>query len=137
MEFLLFLSEQWLLVSILLVLVALLVFTESRKGGAAIGVHELTRLVNSENALVLDLRESKEFAAGHITGAINIPFAKFKDRAAELEKYRNKPIILVDKMGQHASSTGNQLARDGYAVRRLRGGMSEWTGQNLPVIKGQ
>lgn len=137
MDFLLFLSEQWVLVSVLLVLVALLIFTENRKSGSSIGVHELTKMVNKNDAVILDLRDGKEFSSGHITGAFNIPYTKFKERSAELEKYREKPIILVDKMGQHTSTIGKQLAKEGYLVSRLSGGMAEWVAQSLPVIRKQ
>ena len=67
--------EQWVLVSILAVLVVAFLVLESRKGGSTISHHQATRLLNSGDAVLVDLRDSKEFKAGHIVDAINIPFS--------------------------------------------------------------
>ena len=64
MDFFVFISEQWILVSLLVLLIYVFAFTERIKGGKPIGIHEVTRLLNSEEAVLLDVRESKEFSAG-------------------------------------------------------------------------
>ncbi len=133
-QFLIFLSTQWPLVGILLALVGLFLWNENRRAGDSITVHQLTYQVNNANALVVDLREPKEFREGHVVDALNIPFAKVADRVGELDKAR--PVILVDKLGQHSASVGRTLKQSGFQVMRLTGGMSEWTASNLPVIKG-
>ena len=56
------------------------------------------------------------------------------ERAVELDKYKDKIIILADKLGQHAGHVGQVLTKRGMNVRRLNGGMSEWAAQNLPVV---
>jgi len=98
--------------------------------------HEVTRMLNNNLAILLDVRESKEFSGGHIVDAVNIPYAKLGDRVDELKKHEGKTIIVVDKMGQHAGAAGRQLKEKGFNVSRLQGGMVEWTSQNLPVVKG-
>lgn len=135
MDVLVFVTEQWMLVSILLGLIFLYVFTEKQKGGKAISSHELTRMVNDGSAVVLDVREAKDYKAGHIVDAVNIPFAAMEKRIVELDKHEGKTIVIVDKMGQHAGAVGKQLAQRGFAISRLSGGMMDWQGQNLPVIK--
>ncbi|NHO85443.1 rhodanese-like domain-containing protein [Pseudoteredinibacter isoporae] len=130
-----FVTEQWLLVSILLGLIFFYVFTEKQKGGKTISSHELTRLVNDGEAVILDVRETKEFNAGHIVDALNIPFNTMEKRIVELDKHEGKTIVVVDKMGQHAGAVGKQLAQRGFSVNRLSGGMMDWQGQNLPVVK--
>lgn len=134
MDFFVFISEQWLLVSIGLVLIYLLAITEGAKGGKPLSTHDITRLLNTEEGVVVDVRPKNEFDTGHITGALNIPFAKIAERKAELEKYKDKTLILADKVGQHAGAVGKQLRKDGYNVRRVRGGMMEWQNQNLPLV---
>lgn len=133
-NFLIFIGEQWMLVSALLALLGLFMWTENQRAGESISVHQLTAQVNSANAVVIDLRDSKEFREGHIVEAINIPFAKIAERMNELDKAR--PIVLVDKIGQHSAAAGRQLKQAGFQVNRLQGGMSEWTGSSLPVVKG-
>ncbi len=97
--------------------------------------HEVTRALNNDEALLLDVRDSKEFSAGHITGAFNIPFAKLKDRFGELEKHKTKTIIVADKMGQQTGASVKLLAEAGFQAARLQGGMVDWQSQNLPVVK--
>jgi len=135
-NFLLFLGEQWMLVSILLVLVILFARHETQRGGETITSHHLTTLVNRENAIILDLRDAPDYKEGHIVDAIHIPFAKLKERIAELDTYRSQPLILVDKMGQHSGAAGSQLREAGFRILRLDGGMTEWKGSKLPVVKG-
>lgn len=131
----LFISEQWLLVSILSVLVAALIVVEGKKGGKALSHHEVTRLVNDHAAVLLDVRESKDFKKGHIVDSINIPFAVLANRSDELDKFKEKTVVVIDKMGQHAGASGKILKEKGFSVNRLQGGIMEWESQNLPVIK--
>jgi len=134
-DVLVFITEQWMLVSILFGLIFLYVFTEKQKGGKSISSHELTRMVNDGSAVVLDVREAKDYKAGHIVDAVNIPFNAMEKRIVELDKYEGKTIVIVDKMGQHAGAVGKQLAQRGFSISRLSGGMMDWQGQNLPVVK--
>jgi len=123
-----------MLVSTLLVLIYVFAFSEQKKAGKQLSVHELTRLLNDDAAILIDLRDSKEYATGCITGAINIPSAKLDGRITELEKYREQKIVLVDKIGQQAAPAGRKLRQAGYDVQRLRGGMGEWMHQSLPLV---
>ncbi|MGB0360991.1 MAG: rhodanese-like domain-containing protein, partial [Endozoicomonas sp.] len=124
-------------VGALAVLIIALIITEKRKGGQSISSAELTRLVNKEFGVVLDVREKADYAKGHIVNAINIPFAKIKGHTGELDKYRDKIIIVVDAMGQHSGSVGKELKAAGFTqVVRLSGGMNTWTSDSLPVVKG-
>jgi len=68
---------------------------------------------------------------------VNVPHTSLESRLAELEKYKEKPVTIVCKMGQHAGTAGAMLRKAGFAsVSRLSGGMTEWRNQNLPVVKG-
>lgn len=134
-EIFVFLAQEWMLVGVLAALCAAWMVVESRKGGKAVNFHDVTRLLNSDEAVLLDVRDAKEFKAGHIVGAINIPHTKLADRMAELEKHKNKTIVVVDKYGQHAGHCGKLLQDGGFNSMRLAGGMSEWLSQNLPVAK--
>lgn len=135
MSWLDFAAEQWLLVSILIVMVAAFFILESRKGGAVVSHHQATRLINDGSAVLLDIRDSSDFKSGHIAGALHMPYASIKDRVSELDKHKTKQIILVDKMGQHAGAAGKILRDSGFDVVRLNGGMAEWKHQNLPMVK--
>lgn len=131
-----FIGNHFILVSIFVFLVVAFVINEGKQGGSAISPSNLVNLVNREGAVILDVRDNKDYGAGHIAGAVNIPFASVDSRVGELEKYKDKPVVLVCKMGQHASAAGRKLKAQGFEdVRRLSGGMAEWTASGLPVVK--
>ena len=134
MDFFIFISEQWVMVSVLLILIYLFAFTEQKKAGKQISVHDVTSLINSEEGVLVDLRDSKEYESGHIANALNIPLAKLETRMVELEKHRDKTVVLVDKLGQQSASAGRKLRASGFEVCRLQGGMGEWRSQSLPVV---
>jgi rhodanese-related sulfurtransferase len=134
--FLEFVAQQWLLVGALAVTVLLLIFHESRRAGATVTPQQLTNLVNRQQGAVIDLRDQADFRKGHIVDAINIPYAKFSERGEELDKLRERPVILVCKMGQYSSAIGKQLQQKGFKqVYRLSGGINEWQAAQLPLIK--
>lgn len=135
MSWLDFVTEEWLLCSLLAAVTVAFLILESRKGGASVSHHQATRLLNDGKAILVDLRDTKEYKAGHIVDALNIPYASLASRLDDLEKHKSKQIIVVDKMGQHAGAAGKILRDKGFAVVRLQGGMMEWTQQNLPVVK--
>ncbi len=131
-----FIVNHPLLVGALVALVCALIFTEMRRGGPAVTSQQLTHLVNQSNAVVVDVREKGEFSKGHIVDALNIPFAKLKDRASELEKHKDQPVIVVDAMGQHGGMASKILKEAGLnQVMKLKGGISTWQADSLPLIK--
>jgi len=135
-QFLEFAANHWMLVSALIVLLALLAWDSSHKAGPKVSTHEATRLINQNNALVLDIREKADFKAGHLVDSVNIPNSQVVNRISELEKHKSDPIIVVCKTGQTASAASKTLKDNGFAqVYRLSGGIMEWTNNNLPLVK--
>ncbi len=117
------------------ILLALLIAHEMSRGGRSLSTSELTALVNKDEAVVVDIRPAKDFATGHIVGALNIPQDKLIARLAELEKYKAKTIILVDAQGQHAGTHAREMLKAGFTAAKLSGGISSWRGDNLPLVK--
>ena len=74
MELINFLIERYYLSLPLLIVIFLLIYSSSTKGGKKISPQFLISLANNENAFIVDLRNSELFNQGHITGSINIPF---------------------------------------------------------------
>ena len=130
-----FASNHYVLSTLFVVLLALLIAHEARRGGRSLSCRELTALLNGGDGVVLDVRPHKEFSTGHITGALNIPFDKLDSRLAELDKHKGKTLIVVDAMGQHAGGVCGKLKKAGHEVSRLGGGIATWRGDNLPVVK--
>lgn len=126
-----------MLVGLLAALIIAYSLRERVKSGLPVSPNELTALVNSEKAVVVDIRPSAEYKAGHLVDSLNVPYERINSDLGLLEKHKSKTIILVDKMGQYSGTVGRQLIKAGYDVRRLSGGISEWQGQNLPLVKGK
>lgn len=132
-----FVSNHMILVGTFVFLLALFIRNETRRGGQAVSAQQLVDMVNRENALVLDVRDKKEFEAGHIVNAINIPYTALEGRLGELKKHQERPLVVACKMGQHSGTAGTLLRKNGFEkVQRLTGGIAEWRNQNLPVVKG-
>jgi len=131
-----FVTNHIELSGLFVVLLAALWYTEKSKSGKSVSPQEATRLLNSDEGVIVDVRDKKDFAEGRITGAIHIPYGSLKDRVSELEKYKEKQIILVDKMGQHSGMAGKTLMAEGFMnVCRMSGGISEWKNSNMPLVR--
>lgn len=95
---------------------------------------EATELVNRQQALVLDVRNGVEVAGGRLPGAMHIPLGELESRLAELEAWRNKPIIVNCQMGGRSLSACQILKNHGFSdIYNLKGGIAAWRQANLPV----
>ncbi|MDC9719703.1 MAG: rhodanese-like domain-containing protein [Gammaproteobacteria bacterium] len=131
-----FAINHWEMVLALLLTLSVLLITERRKAAPSVSPQQATVMSNGEDALLLDIRTPADFKAGHVIGAKNIPFADLTKRITELEKHKDKPIIVICKTGQTASGAANVLKKAEFTnVHRMAGGMAEWTGQNLPLVR--
>lgn len=135
-QFIEFVTNHPFLIGTFIILLTLFIRNETRRGGQSVSVQKLVDMVNRENALVLDVRDKKEFEAGHIVDAVNIPYGALESRLDELAKHRERPIVVACRMGQHSGAAGTLLRKKGFVnVSRLTGGIAEWRNQNLPVVK--
>lgn len=135
-QFLEFAVNHWILSSIWVVLLVLLIRTEGARGGASLSPAQVTQLINKEDATVVDIRAKDEFRAGHLPNSINIPARDMQKRMSELDKFKDKPVILICKTGTTAGATGSILTKAGFTkLSKLKGGIMEWQGSNLPLVK--
>jgi rhodanese-related sulfurtransferase len=120
-------------------LIAVAVFAyEARlriQGAAAISPQELIRLMN-QGALVLDLRPASEYAAGHINGARPMPSDQLSRAGDTFKRHKEKLVVVYCDGGSQAPAAARQLAAQGFTkVFSLRGGLSAWRAENLPLAK--
>lgn len=131
-----FVALKWYLFLALGGMVFMLLAHERRKSGPAVSPAQLTALVNQESAHVIDVRDPAEFRQGHIVGSLNVPFAKLAERYAEVERMRNEPVVVVCKLGHQAGVITRTLKEKGFErVYRLQGGIMEWQGSQLPLVR--
>jgi len=125
----------------LLGLTVALVYTEiSRlfRGYKALRPAELTQLVNSENALVVDLSASNDYEKGHIAGSRNVLPSSFDPENKLLAAARSLPVVLVCRTGQASAGAAKRLKKAGFEkVYWLDGGVAAWQQADLPLVKGR
>jgi rhodanese-related sulfurtransferase len=94
------------------------------------------QLINHKDAIVLDVREKSEYDAGHVLNSKFIPLGKLKERMGELEKYKDRPIVVVCKSGNRSGTACFLLAKQGFAqAYNLAGGVLAWQKNKLPLEK--
>ena len=97
---------------------------------------EAVQLINRRDALVLDVRDKADFAAGHIPNARNIPLPELDARLRELEKFKARPIVISCQSGARSAGVCGLLKKNGFGeVFSLRGGIGGWVAASLPVEK--
>jgi rhodanese-related sulfurtransferase len=133
-----FITENIFLIAIAFVSGAMLVWPLVRRGvgGAAVGTLEATMLINQKDAVVIDVREPAEFAQSHILNSRNVPLGEIEARLKELERYKDKPVIVACATGNRSGSAAAVLRKHGFAsVVNLSGGIAAWQQAGLPTGK--
>ena len=105
------------------------------QGASAVSPQDLIRLMN-QGALVLDVRPEEQFAAGHISGARQLSSEQLPKAADTFKRHKEKPVIVYCDGGSQAPGVVRQLAAQGFTrAFSLRGGLSAWRAENLPLAK--
>lgn len=96
-------------------------------------VEELRALLASGEApTIVDCRAEADYAAGHIAGAMNVPYRSFMKRHEAVP--RGSPVVTVCYVGMYSRAAAQKLARSGHAkVFSLLGGMEAWVSSSGPV----
>lgn len=133
-----FFNQNILLVSLVVVSgISLLWPMFARPSGNSVSPAEATQLINREDAHIVDVREADEYVAGHLPDAKNIPVAKLADRVSELEKFKDKPIIICCATGMRSNKACSELKKHGFEkLHNLAGGVDAWVGAGYPIKKG-
>jgi rhodanese-related sulfurtransferase len=105
-----------------------------RTGGKGISVTEATLLINREEAVVLDVRETQEWSTGHIANARHLAIGQIEKRISELDKFKDRPLIVCCATGNRSTSACATLKKAGFErVFNLSGGIGAWKDAGLPV----
>ena len=137
MNLLKFIMDNWMLVAVAVSSGAMLMWPVIQ-GATAGGITSASavQLINRERAVVVDVSEADEYAAGHVGGAKNVPVGDLEKRLPEVVKNKTLPLILVCATGARANralATAKKLGYDQAQV--LAGGLKSWKEANLPVEK--
>jgi len=131
-----FIIDNIFLIAVALLSGGALVWHTLQRSGAKVSALQATQLINREKGVILDVRSADEFAGGHIREAKNIPLKELSGRIEELDKFKNRPVIIVCAKGLQSNKAAAQLKKAGFsAAYPLIGGIAEWQSQDLPVVK--
>ena len=134
MEIINFLIEHYYLSVPLLTVLVLLILSNAKKGGKKISCQTLISMTNQNRALIIDIRDSESFNAGHITASKNIPQNELTRRINEITNI-DKSVILVCDMGNISPNAGEALKKEGFEdIYLLKGGINQWRMDNLPLV---
>lgn len=122
--------------AILAVIAIVIEMRQRAQGSGSIGTADAVRLQNT-GALLVDVRGSEDYEAGHIIEARHIPAADIASRAESLKKFKEKPVIVYCDGGSSSAGAARQLRASGFSkVVTLSGGLNSWRQENLPLVKG-
>ena len=134
-----FVSHNWMLIIALVVILVMLflnLFGNKLRGYEVIDPVASVKLINHEDAVVLDVRENNEYHNGHILNSIHIPQGNLASRITEIEKYKAKPIIVGCRSGHRSGHACALLKKQGFeTVYNLKGGVMAWQSVNLPLTR--
>ena len=132
-------NHPWLILAAV-ALTAMLIGGELKRrlsGVRDVAPGEATRLLNHENAIMIDMRSDRDFRDGHIVNAVHAP-AENSDMSARLDKYRDRPLIVYCRSGQRSMPVCSKLRKQGFEkVYNLKGGVLGWQQADLPISKGK
>jgi rhodanese-related sulfurtransferase len=132
-----FVIDNWTLIAIALASAGML-FWPVLKGatGGGLSAQDAVQLINREKAVVIDVCEANEFAAGHVGGAKNIPLGQLEEKLPATVKNKALPVILVCQSGARSNRAVAIAKKLGYEqAKSLGGGLGAWRTANLPIEK--
>ena len=127
-------------IAIVVLTVAIIANELSRifRGYKALRPAEVIRLINQENALVVDLRAIADYQKGHIAGAKNVLMSQFDPESKQLASAKALPIVLVCQNGVTVDGAAKRLKKAGFErIHVLEGGITAWQQAELPLVKGK
>ena len=133
-----FLIANWSLVLIALMSGMFLFLPAlSGSGGAGLTASAAVQRMNRDKAVLIDICEPAEYAAGHAAGARNVPLSQFAQQLPGVVKDKKTPLVVVCASGARARRAAMMARKLGYEQADvLSGGMRSWREANLPVERG-
>ncbi|OQW70590.1 MAG: sulfurtransferase [Proteobacteria bacterium ST_bin12] len=111
-------------------------FNRGASGVNNVTATEAVLMLNRGKPLILDVRDAAEFASGHIQGAKHIPVAELANRLKEIEKFKDKPVLVHCQRGMRSKTACTILKAQQFSqLNNLQGGLNAWAEAKLPLIK--
>ncbi len=133
-----FVGNHTLLFIAFFAVLGMIIYTEWTRfqgAGTSLSPFAATRMVNGGEALLLDVRAATEFKTGHVLNAMNVPVGDLDKRMHELQKYKQKDVLVYCDNGMRTTRAMARLKKNGFEqLHTLAGGLAAWEKANLPVV---
>jgi len=134
-----FVQTNWMLIAVFVLSGGMLIwpFVQRRLSPVKdVTSAEATQLLNRRNAVLLDVREPKEFEGGRLPGALHIPLSQLAGRSSELAKMVARPVVAYCDLGRRSRAAAGALSKAGFQeIYSLEGGIAAWKKDGMPVEK--
>ncbi len=134
-----FVANHLFLFTILVAILSLLIWNlygDVLSGIKQIVPIEAIRLINHEQAIVIDIRSGGDYDGGHILNAIHLLAAEISNRIVKFEKYRKQAVIIYCANGSESSKAARLFMQNGFEkIYCLKGGILAWKNANLPLTR--
>ncbi|MEL1234168.1 MAG: rhodanese-like domain-containing protein, partial [Candidatus Neomarinimicrobiota bacterium] len=109
--------------------VGFLIYNRVLSNVPSISSEESQKVISDNNYRFLDVRTDGEYSDGHIPNSIHIPLQDIQSRISEIEKIKDKKIIVYCRSGARSSMASKTLLKEGFDVSNLTGGIMSWKGK--------
>lgn len=134
-----FVINNWYLFLALAVVLGMLLAAPIRQrlyGIKTVSPADAIQIINRQSGVVVDVCEPQEFKTGHIPNAVNAPLSGLQTYLKQLEKYKDRPLVVTCRSGNRSLNAAMVLRKRGFAaVYLLAGGLAAWQRDNLPLEK--
>lgn len=127
--------QLWAAFIVILLLVFINEFIAQKKKAKEINPQTAVDLINNEHALVVDLRDKEAYKTGHIIDSVHMAADDFSEN--KMNKYKDKPIILVCAKGHQSPTVAATARAQGFNSYVLSGGIIAWQNADLPLVKNK
>jgi len=135
-----FTTNNAMLVGSFLALLSYLAFTEYREltqKFSVVSPSGAIQIMNQDDTLLIDVREDNELKDAAIADHKHIPLGKMLGQLGELEKFKEKDIVVYCRSGHRSASACRTLTKNGFEkIHNLKGGITAWKDAQLPIVKG-
>lgn len=133
-----FISQNYFLIGAILFVFVMIVGEPLRRrmlGIETATTSEAVAMSNHDEALFLDVREQRELGnTGKIQGAVHIPLSSLKKNIGQIEKYKDRPVVVYCRSGHRSMGAAGTLKKAGFdKVYNLTGGIIAWQKDSLPT----
>lgn len=129
-----FIIDNIFLIGLVIISGGALLLPYLQQRGSKLTLLQATQLINQGKTLIIDVRDSEQFAAGHLRDAKNIPLKDLPQRISELDKFKSKSVVVVCQTGVQSGKAESVLKKAGFTeVYGLAGGIAAWQTQGLPT----